>query len=228
MFGSLELSVFLDLPRKAVVFTSLAVYIRVGDAQILAVDSCMSLRTQTPGQPPEVSFLHHGIKVWALPPPHAHIGAAGFGSFGEGGRSVGDILLEFARGQKAGTVEETARALGPFIAARVPGRTSFFVCGYDETAYYGRSFLVSGNAVSDMHGHGATGLSLGGQKAVADAVVQSVKVPLEFMSPDDAVSMARWFVRLTRQAQAFSRATPTVGGKTRVLVLTRGQSAKLV
>ncbi len=228
MFGSLEPSVFLELPRKAVVFTSLAVYIRVGDAQILAADSRMTLRTDTPGRGREISFLDGGSKVWGLPPPLAHIGVAGFGDFGEGGRSVGDILLEFARGQKVATVEETALSLGPFIAARLQGRTSFFVCGYDETAYFGRSFLVSGNAVSDMHGHGTTGLSLGGQKAVADAVVGSLKIPLEFMSPDDAVMMARWLIRLTRQAQAFSKTTPTVGGRARVLLLKRGLAAQML
>lgn len=153
---------------------------------------------------------------------------AAFGDFGGGGRSVGDLLKEFACEQLTGPVEATAQALGPFIAGRVQGRTSFFVCGYDETAYFGRSFLVSGNAVTDLHGQGATGLSLGGQKTIADAVAKSLKIPLEFMSPEDGADMARWLVKLTKQAQRYSQGTPTVGGKTRVLVLRRGEPAKFV
>ena len=209
---------------------SISVTIKTPAAIVLATDSRLTM-TLTHGDGRREDCQNDWAqKVWVPGPPTPSLAVSFFGDANIAGglRQLGELVTEWSRGQGTRkTVEEAARELHTFLKPKMR-QVSLMVAGYDATAYHGRVFelLIPGDVV-ERHPGGTSGVSPGGQKAVASAILGQLRVPFDGMSARGSVELARYLINAAITAQQFNLGFAGVGGAVQVAVLERGQAARL-
>lgn len=184
------------------------------------------MRKTYPNGKSDLCAIDWAEKVFVPGPPNTSLAIGFYGAAGIGNRSIGDLISEWARGIGARmSVEALARSLHAFLKVQDMGELCLMVAGYDETNYFGRIFQVLGSGVSETH-LGTTGVSLGGQKAVAQAIVDQLQMPLELLPLQGVAELARYLIRAEIDAQAFNLAFAGTGGEVQIGILERGKPAR--
>jgi hypothetical protein len=198
---------------------------------ILASDSRLTaVQGRTDGQSPDLLFMDSGTKVHPLGAPNTSVAVAFFGTAASGIRSVGSLLGEWSREQGTRkTIETIAHELHAYLGPKGLNGIAFYVAGFDETMAFGRIFEVMlPGGVRELHARGASGISLGGRKQLAETVLTLLGPPLDLMPLKSSANLARWLIQLTVEAQSYAFGLPTVGGDVQIALLERGRPIRIL
>jgi hypothetical protein len=209
---------------------SLALVFKTPEGICMATDSRLTVAQPKAGGMPDLCFLDSATKLWALGPPNPGVAVAFYGTAATGIRSVGSLIKEWAatQGQRK-PVEQIALELHAWIGPRGLNNAVLWVAGFDETNPFGRIFeLPLPGAVRELHPSGSIGYTLGGQKRVADRLLETLKPSLDLMPLKGTGELAAWLIDVTAKAQGYSLGVPTVGGAAQTALLEQGKGVRLL
>ena len=209
---------------------SLALVFKTPEGIVLCTDSRLTVAQPKAGGMPDLCFLDSATKLWALGPPNPGVAVAFYGTAATGIRSVGSLIKEWAAGQgQRKPVEQIARELHAWLSPRGLRNAVLWVAGFDETNPFGRIFeLPVPGEVRELHASGSIGYTLGGQKLLAERVLETLKPSLDLMPLKGTGELAAWLIELTTTGQGYTQGLPSVGGSPQIALLEQGKGVRLL